>query len=58
MSFLAGKLFLDDKSQATAVCNHYCFVVSRPTSFHLLERMYVSILPIGKGGMSGRHFGG
>lgn len=52
MSFLAGKLFLDDKSQATAVCSHYCFVVSLGLLPHLLERMYVSILPIGKGGMS------
>lgn len=52
MSFLAGKLFLDDKSQATAVCSHYCFVVSLGLLPHLLERMYLSILPIGKGGMS------
>ena len=53
VSFLAGKLFLDGKLQATAVCSHYCFVVSLgPLPHLLLERMYLPILPRGKGGMS------
>ena len=39
-------------SRRSQQCVVYCFVVSLGPLPHLLERTYLPILPIGKGGMS------